>query len=312
MKDNLISFSEVLMTSIGKEMTSIGKALGTSALRWVMCVMALVWCRVGVAAAQGPLRFHCERDTTRIIEILDKAKGLSGPEATMAIINEFIGCPYSDEELEGVEEALVVNVDAVNDRSLLDNVVAMKRTLVSPNPDWRDFTRNLENVRYRKGERSDFASRLHYMADWISDNTYKGNVKELTDGLASSRSTQKSLDRITHEADRYPALKDSATLDRMKMVEMGLRSMRVPYMPKETINRLGKELRDGDIIVLLTKDRDIDASHVGFIVMEGGKPFMIHASPEAGKVIKEPKMIDDYFRHGGKQIPGYRIIRIED
>ncbi len=272
----------------------------------------LVCVGCGFAAAQGPLIFHCDKDTVRVIEILDKAKGLSGAEATMAIINEFMGCSYSDESQEGENEALVINVDEVNDRTLLDNVVAMKRTLVSPNPDWRDFVRNLENVRYRKGERSDFASRLHYMADWISDNTYKGNVKELTDGLPSARSTQKSLDRITHEIDLHPALKDSATLERMKFVEMGLRSIRVPYLPKESINRLSKDLHDGDIIVMLTKERDTDADHVGFITIDGGKAYLIHASKEAGSVVKEPKTIDDYFRHGGKNIPGYRIIRIED
>lgn len=281
-------------------------------MRKVIVTMLLAFCGSFVGAAQGTVRFHCEKDSARVIEIIDKVKGLKGPEATIAIVNEFIGCPYSDESPEGEDECLVINVDEVNDRSLLDNVVAMKRTLVSPNPDWRDFARSLENVRYRKGERSDFASRLHYMADWISDNTYKGNVKEQTDGLPSARSTQKSLDRITHEADRYPALKDSATLDRMKMVEMGLRSIRVPYLPKESINRLAGDLHDGDIIVMLTKERDIDADHVGFVVIEGGKPYMIHASQEAGKVVKEPRTIDDYFRHGGKHIPGYRIIRIED
>lgn len=276
--------------------------------------MLLACCGFVGGAAQGTVRFHCEKDTARVIEILDKVKGLKGAEATMAIINEFIGCPYSDEELEGENESLVVNVDEVSDRSLLDNVVAMQRTLVSPNPDWRDFARNLENVRYRKGERSDFASRLHYMADWISDNIYKGNVKELTDGLAASRTTQKSLDRISHEIDRYPALKDSATLERMKIVEMGLRSVRVPYLPKETINdkRVAPEFSDGDIIVMLTKDRDLDADHVGFIVLDEGKAYMLHASKEAGKVLKESRTINDYFRHGGKHIPGYRIIRIED
>lgn len=268
----------------------------------------------GAASAQGPLRFHCERDTIRIVEILDRAKGLRGAEATMALVNEFLDCKYSDENIEGEDEALVINVDEVNDRSLLDNVVALKRTLESPNPDWRDFAQNLENVKYRKGERSDFASRLHYLSDWIQDNTYKGNVKELTDGMVASRVTHKSLDRMSHEAELYPALKDSATLERLKMVEMGLRSVRVPYLAKEMIydKRIVPDLTDGDVIVFLTKDRDYDIEHLGYIVLEEGKVHLIHASKEDGKVVKEQKPVSDYFRHDGKHIPGFRIIRISD
>lgn len=263
---------------------------------------------------ESEIRFHCERDTARINRILEKTVRLDRKDAVEAIIAEFIGTPYKEGTLEGETELLTINIDEMDARTLVENVVAMSRSLNAAVPVWRNFADRLENVRYRKGEIWGYVSRLHYPSQWVGENVYRGNVKEITENLPGNQQTSKSLIYMTRHRDEYPALKDSSIYEGIRDMESTYRSHRYPYMRKESIGKkqVVEELRTGDIILLLSKDPDLDASHMGLIRIRNGKAYLIHASKEAGKVVEEKNPLDDFFRHEGRNYAGYRIIRIEE
>jgi hypothetical protein len=193
-------------------------------------------------------------------------------------------------------------------------VVALALTSGSSRATWRTFVSQLEEIGYSHGENTGFASALIYPSVWIADNIYRGNVKEITEDLSGSKHCVKTLDYITSHRDLYPALSDSITYEKMKRVEEGYRSHRVPYMAKESIAaKIVKDnIRNGDIIVILTKDIGLDSKEIGIVKLVNGNPYMIYASSVSGKVEMTSVPVAECFKHEWRQAQGYRIIRVTE
>lgn len=255
-----------------------------------------------------------ESDTTRITEILVEAssKDLSTPNETMAFIGKkFIGTPYTASTLEGTPEMLTVNLDGMDCTTFIETVAAMAITIAENRNSWQDYLYNIENLRYRHGKMDGYSSRLHYISDWIVDNTHRGNIREVTDRLPGSAYQVKTLDFMTGHRDSYPALKDSMEFERMKSVEVGYRSHRFPYIKSAALQGKGmaSTLQSGDIIAFTTKTAGLDVSHLGIILIEDGVVRLLHASSKAGKVVVDPQPLAEYLRKN-RNITGGRIIRI--
>lgn len=253
-------------------------------------------------------------DTTRITEILIEAssKDLSTPNETMAFIGKkFIGTPYTASTLEGTPEMLTVNLDGMDCTTFIETVAAMAITIAENRNSWQDYLYNIENLRYRHGKMDGYSSRLHYISDWIVDNTHRGNIREVTDRLPGSAYQVKTLDFMTGHRDSYPALKDSMEFERMKSVEVGYRSHRFPYIKSAALQGKGmaSTLQSGDIIAFTTKTAGLDVSHLGIILIENGVVRLLHASSKAGKVVVDPQPLAEYLRKN-RNITGGRIIRI--
>lgn len=255
-----------------------------------------------------------ESDTTRITEILVEAssKGLSTSNEAMAFIGKkFIGTPYTASTLEGTPEMLTVNLDGMDCTTFIETVAAMAITIAENRNSWQDYLYNIENLRYRHGKMDGYSSRLHYISDWIVDNTHRGNIREVTDRLPGSAYQVKTLDFMTGHRDSYPALKDSMEFERMKSVEVGYRSHRFPYIKSAALQGKGmaSTLQSGDIIAFTTKTAGLDVSHLGIILIENGVVRLLHASSKAGKVVVDPQPLAEYLRKN-RNITGGRIIRI--
>lgn len=70
-------------------------------------------------------------------------------------------------------------------------------------------------------------SRLHYASDWVVDNVHRGNLKDVTPQIAETSYQVKTLDFMTAHRDKYPALKDDKTYEKMTDVERGYRSHQI-------------------------------------------------------------------------------------
>lgn len=267
------------------------------------------------AVNPGQTRWNNEEsDTTRITEILVEAssKGLSTSNEAMAFIGKkFIGTPYKASTLEGTPEMLTVNLDGMDCTTFIETVAAMAITIAENRNSWQDYLYNIENLRYRHGKMDGYSSRLHYISDWIVDNTHRGNIREVTDRLPGSAYQVKTLDFMTGHRDSYPALKDSMEFERMKSVEVGYRSHRFPYIKSAALQGKGmaSTLQSGDIIAFTTKTAGLDVSHIGIILIENGVVRLLHASSKAGKVVVDPQPLAEYLRKN-RNITGGRIIRI--
>ena len=135
------------------------------------------------AATPQEMRFHCANDTTKITQLLQRGieSGIKDANSLVAQYGEWLlGTPYVAHTLEGDTEMLTINIDELDCTTFVETLYALTRTTLTGRYSWRDFAHNLEDIRYRGGNLNGYASRLHYISDWIIENTFRGNIKECT------------------------------------------------------------------------------------------------------------------------------------
>ncbi len=269
------------------------------------------------AAVQHDMRFHCAQDTTKINELLLKGRdsGLTSPNKLVAFYGrELAGTPYVAHTLEGATEMLTINIDQLDCTTFVETLYALARTTLNGRYSWRDFANNLENVRYRGGKVDGYASRLHYISEWAVENVSRGNITEISRDFSVSKSMVKTIDFMTKHRDLYPALKDSATYERLRNNEVGYRNHMFHYIRKDYLsNREVKEgLQEGDIVALVTKVEGLDVSHMGVIVKdEKGDVYLLNASQKEGKVVIDAQNLKRALSGTNSNI-GIRVFRIKN
>ncbi len=262
------------------------------------------------------MRFHCANDTTEINALLKEginSKIQDPSELVVFYANKLIGHPYVAHTLEADKELLTINIDQLDCTTFVETLYALTSTTLDNRYSWRDYAQKLENLRYRGGTITDYASRLHYISDWIVDNTARGNIKEVTGDIPGSKYTIKTIDFMSNHRDKYPALADSTQFAKVKNTEIGYRLHRFPYVKKEWLK--SKEtvaaFKSGDIIGIVTKIDGLDVSHLGIIIKENGVLYFIDASSIGKKVQREDETFFEYMRRNRSSL-GIRVIRIMD
>lgn len=267
------------------------------------------------ASFPGEVRWHNETaDTTKINRILIDASNLADktPNELMAYIGmRFEGTPYVAGTLEGDPEMLTVNLDEMDCTTFVETVSAMALTIKERRNSWQDFLYNLEQLRYRQGRINGYASRLHYISDWIVDNTHRGNLRDITDRLPGAKYQVKTIDYMSRHRDSYPAMKDDATFEGIKNSEVGYRSHRYPYIRRSALmtKKAPFWIKEGDIIAFTTKIEGLDVTHIGIVMLKDGVPHLLHASSKLGKVVLDPTPLSEYLSKNNS-ITGARFIRI--
>ncbi len=283
---------------------------------YLLAAIIISFCAAAGRAAPTPTRFHCEEsDTTRINTILVEsiASGFkTAGERTADIAMRFVGTPYVAHTLEGDTEMLTVNLDELDCTTFVETVMALSYTAGEGRSTWRDFLYNLQRLRYRGGEVNGYASRLHYISDWVIDNTHRGNFKEVTANFPAVAYQVRTIDFMSANRNKYPALADDNEYERIRSVEIGYRNHRFPYIKS---SNLGKKttmaaLRNGDIVALVTKLKNLDVTHMGIIIMQEGVPYLLHASSSHGKVELTSVPLADFMKKNLSLI-GIRVFRLE-
>lgn len=268
-----------------------------------------------MGVAPGEVRFrHEETDTTIITKLLvdTYAEGRSVPTAKriVSIAEKLVGTPYAAGTIEGTPEQLTVDMDEMDCTTFVENVLAMAMTLDERRTSWHDFIYNLERLRYRNGRVDGYGSRLHYISDWAIDNNHRGIIQEVTDRLGPGVGYQvKTLDFISSNRDKYPALEDDSEFEKLKNAEIGYRSHRYPYI--KTMNIKNAELRDGDIVAITTKTPGLDVQHMGVVKLHDGVAHLVHASSKAGKVVVDDLPLAEYVRRN-RTATGIRVFRLKE
>lgn len=259
-------------------------------------------------------KFHNEtQDTLRINRLLTMAAKEKSPEARVAIVGkEFLGTPYVAGTLEGDEETVTINLDELDCTTFVETALVMAATAGEGHTSWRDYVYNLEKFRYRGGTVNGYASRLHYFSDWIVDNVHRGNVKEYTTRMPINDWTVKTIDFMSTNRDKYPALADSTQFERVKNIEIGYRNHRFPFIKSSRLSNkeIIASLKEGDIVAITTKVPGLDVSHMGIIIMKNGVPHLMHASSKLGKVVIDELTLAEYLKRNGGS--GIRIVRLAE
>lgn len=232
---------------------------------------------------------------------------------TLLAARQFLDVPYVSGTLESPVEMLTVNTSGLDCTTLVELSMALAKSVSEGEVDWKDALYDLRDMRYRNGTVDGYASRLHYISDWITDNTYRKNIREVTSDAPRAKAHITSVNFMTVHRDKYPQLADSATYARIKDKERGMHRSKSYFIPKTAISsREVKEfLTDGDVVFITTSIEGLDVSHAGIIFKDDkGVPHMLHASTTAGKVIEDPLPLADYLARQ-KKATGIRIVRLQ-
>lgn len=285
--------------------------------RIALVFIAMTACCYGWAqSGAGNVCFHNEASDTLVVnDVLTRVldAGLQSSGQRVAFVGKlFVDKPYVAHTLEGEEECLRVNVDEFDCTTFVETVLALAKTAGEGRASWRDFVYNLEQLRYRGGELDGYGSRLHYICDWILDNSYRGNVKDASDLFEDVAYAVKTVDYMTAHRKSYPALADSANYAAVKKVEEGFRNHRFGYLKTRSLGKkaVRNALRDGDVLAFTSTLRDLDVTHLGIVVRGAdGEPHVLHASSSAGKVaVSDVPLVDFVKRNLG--FTGVRVVRL--
>lgn len=211
--------------------------------------------------------------------------------------------------------SLRINMDAVSPLMFVNTVIALAKASEMPgNVDINTFSEKFEDIACRRGEYTGFPSIMYHGADWIGDNVSRGNVRELTENYSGVVARTKSLDEMTRKRKDFAALADSSTFEKVRMIEMGFRTHRIPTLKKETIKKkeVLEDLRNGDIVLLVPNRDGVDIYDIGFVSVENDVPYLIHLSPQTRKVVKEKDDLARYMALMTKHFQGYRILRVTE
>lgn len=263
------------------------------------------------------MRFHCVDDTLKINDLL-----MQGIQSGLKDANELVcfyahkleGTPYVGHTLEGDQEMLTINIDELDCTTFVETLYALTKTTQSGRYSWRDYARNLENLRYRHGEMGDYSTRLHYICDWIIDNSNRGNIVDVASDIACVRYKVKTINYMSKHSSSYRSLaNDSAMVEKIKSFEVGYRNHRFPFIKKDQLNSKDvlKVVKRGDFVGLVTKTEGLDISHLGIIELdEKGHPVLLDASSRGKKVQLEPVDLKTQLSKS-KDTEGIRIFRIK-
>ena len=266
------------------------------------------------AIAPSDMRFHCNNDTLKINELLRKGAECGKNNANELVAfyaKQLLETPYVAHTLESDREWLTINIDELDCTTFVETLYALTRATLDMRRSWRDFACNIESIRYRNGELGDYSSRLHYVSDWIANNSHRGNIREVTAEIDGAKYEIKTINFMTANRDKYPQLADSAMFAKIKNFEIGYRMHRYPYLKKEWIDskKTAAGLKNGDFVALISKTEGLDVSHMGIIIKEGNSIKLLHASSKEKKVVLEKDDLKETLRRN-RSCTGIRIIRI--
>lgn len=235
-------------------------------------------------------------------------KSLPTGELMVQTARFFLNAPYVAATLEKEPEGLVINLREMDCMTLVENVVALTRTMQSAVPSFDEFCKNLQTIRYRNGEIHDYTDRLHYTTDWIFENQQKGIVKDVTHEIGGI-SLPVDVSFMSTHPDSYKPLKDHPErVARIAAKEKEINARPYYYIPESEIDRLAEGIKEGDIVCFVTTIKGLDISHVGVVCRVGDKLTFIHASTTQKKVIVNEAPLQEYVE-SIKRNSGIMIVR---
>lgn len=281
-----------------------------------LIALALSSISISFSASAYNNRIHCEEDTILVSRLLNLTaeNGGSFGDRCVFVAKQLSGIPLSSPADEDSLGTIMINLHGLDPLGFVNNVMAIAEASRQKLPRVKEYENYLEKFSRRKGEDLGFTSRLFYGADWIVDNIYRGNLKEMTEYMGGGGFKVKTLDHLTRNRSKYPALSDEEAYDKVRMMEMGYRSHRIPHLKKQTVaNKELHELMDnGDIIMMLSSEPDYDIYDIGFVELKEGVPYLIHVSNETQKVTVDTYPLTRLFKLENQHFYGYRWLRPTD
>lgn len=256
---------------------------------------------------------YTQQDSLQIEDILQQKNREPMGNSICNIATMFIGTPYVAGTLDKEScERLTINTHQFDCTTFVETTVALALT-ASQKGGFSDFCNNLQSIRYRNSQCNSYSDRLHYISQWVDENSKKGVVKEII--TTSHTATQKlNLSFMSSHPNSYSQLKDNPkAIKEISTYEAPYRNIELKYIPKHLLNRpqTSLDIEDGDILAIVTGIKGLDVTHVGFAKWINGKLHLIHASSGKGKVILDSATLFNYMKSKKNNL-GIRVIRVKN
>ena len=235
-------------------------------------------------------------------------KALPIGERTAAVGQALVGTRYEHFtlEIDNRIESPSVNFQGMDCWTFFEIAVGFARMLNEPESNWTPerLLHYIEMDRYRGGEcTGDYLSRLHYLEDWLYDNNRRGLVEDLTRDLGG-RSVPHSAREMSTGWRHYRYLASNRSLlGPLARMEANVSSRPLYEIPKSKVAGIESKLRSGDIIGVISRERNglHSTAHVGLALRtsDGALHFMHASSPSNyGHVVVDSQLSKYLYRYG--------------
>ena len=277
-----------------------------------------------VALAQQP--YASTAEDIALAEILfadlnSDAGRKTGPELLVRAALAQLGQDYVANTQEGPEEKLRIHLTRTDCILFVDNTLALVRTVQQyrAGATFEHLAELLEPMRYDDARRAEgfapYATRVHYVTEWIARGEAQGVFRNLSDELGGE-ADPRPVSFMSAHPDSYAPLSgesDYAKRNRrdISRMEAFVNTLPRSVVPRERIAAAEGEIRSGDILCFATSIDALDYSHVviAYRAKAGDPLTFIHASSSARKVIVEPRPLRDYLQAYSK-ISGITVLRL--
>ena len=260
---------------------------------------------VGAAALMLPAKLvACKRadpDLERLTKWVEalRAEGLGKPGVPLGRVAVRVGelaagtpyVPYSLEEYlrsggSPLLEPLTVSLAYFDCVTLVESCLAVARLARSDEaPTWKRFGQEIERMRYRGGKRTDYASRLHYFSEWISDGEKRGLVKNLGQELGAGED-KRPLRFMTEHRQEYPALANNSMFDDIEEIERRISRTPRQVVAVERIPQVAPRIATGDVLGFPTRISGLDVTHTAFAYRDKEGTLRVLHAPLSGGVVE--------------------------
>jgi hypothetical protein len=234
-------------------------------------------------------------------------KALPIGERTAAVGNALVGTRYKHFtlEIDNRIESPSVNFQGMDCWTFFEIALGFARMLNEPESNWTPerLLHYIELDRYRGGEcTGEYLSRLHYLEDWLYDNDRRGLVEDLTRSLGGSGVPHSAREMsVGWRHYRYLAANRSL-IGPLGRMEANVSSRPLYQIPKNRVAGIESKLRSGDVIGIISRDRNglYSTAHVGLALRtkDGVLHFMHASSPgNSGRVIVDAELSKYLYRY---------------
>ena len=226
---------------------------------------------------------------------------------TAAVGQALVGTRYKHFtlEIDNRIESPSVNFQGMDCWTFFEIALSFARMLNEPESNWTPerLLHYIEIDRYRSGEcTGEYLSRLHYLEDWLYDNDRRGLVEDLTRSLGG-RSVPHSAREMSVGWRHYRYLAaNRSLLGPLARMEANVSSRPLYQIPKNRVAGIEPKLRSGDVIGIISRDRNglYSTAHVGLALRtnDGVLHFMHASSPgNSGRVIVDAQPSKYLYRY---------------
>ena len=206
----------------------------------------------------------------------------------------FIGRPYSHMALsKDNPEEVYYSLKDFDCVTFIENMLA----LYESNGLDSVYKKHLIELRYAKSNDIRYETRLHYLSSALEKWQQMGIISQI------HSKNESVLKKDIHYLSAYLAGKHfKIDLNQIKSTERAISGKPMNFIDRKHIAQFLPMLKSGDIVAFISKRNDLDFKHVGFIRVQHGKAFLLHASQEkkvicisdqdvATYVLNHPQMI---------------------